>query len=71
MEAGAQIRHSVIMENVTVRKNAIVEYAIVDSNVEIAEGARVGDKNDSNETITVVGAGRYVCAEETLLEVEG
>ena len=71
VEEGAQIRHSVIMENVKVRKNAVVEYAIVDSDAVIAEGAHVGDQNDSNERITVIGTGKYVSADMSLLEVEG
>ena len=44
IEEGASVRDSIIMPGVTVKKNAVVQYAIVAENAVIGEGAVVGER---------------------------
>jgi glucose-1-phosphate adenylyltransferase len=69
VDSWARVEHSVILHNSRVRRHAIVENAILDKNVVIAEGAAVGvDKEHdrarglvvSDGGITVVGKGQVV-----------
>src|SRR5579871_3697946 len=69
VDSWARVEHSVIMHNSRVRRHAVVENAILDKNVVIAEGATVGvDKEHdrarglvvSHGGITVVGKGQVV-----------
>ena len=60
---GAIVRHSVLMTDAVVEKNAVVDYAILDKRVQVGTRARVGSGNerDPNPTadlkrgLTVVG----------------
>jgi len=60
VEAGAQVRDSVIFADVTVQSAATVDWSIVDVGTEIGTGARVGDGNPQEvlepELIVLVGA---------------
>ena len=67
----AEVTGSVLMNNVKVGRNAVVRNAIVDKNVVIPEGARVGVDPDEDRArgfvvseggITVVGKGQRVTA---------
>jgi glucose-1-phosphate adenylyltransferase len=69
VDSWARVERSVIMHNSRVRRHAVVENAIVDKNVVIAEGATIGlDKEHdrargltvSDGGITVVGKGQVV-----------
>ena len=65
----AEVTDSVLMNNVSVGRNAIVRNAIVDKNVVIPEGARLGVDPEEDRArgfvvseggITVVGKGQRV-----------
>ena len=67
----AEVTGSVLMNNVKVGRNAVVRNAIIDKNVVIPEGARVGVDPDEDRArgfvvseggITVVGKGQRVTA---------
>ena len=45
VEAGGQVRDSVIFADVTVRSAATVDWSIVDRGTEIGTGAKVGNGN--------------------------
>ena len=57
---GAKIMNSVIMPSTVIRDNAVVDYAIVAQNCEIAEGAKVAGEKGA---ITVVAEGESVLVE--------
>ncbi len=56
IEAGAEVRDSVILENVTVCKGAVLNFAIVDGGTTIGEGAELGEAGAGAGEICVVGA---------------
>ena len=60
VEEGAIIRDSVIMEDVTVKKNAEVYTAIVDSDSTILCHAVVGNANADKNNITVIAKGSVI-----------
>ena len=53
---------SVIMGDCVIHKDAVVEYSIIDRDVEIGEGARVGKAKDMAKGIAVLGEGMRVAA---------
>ncbi len=55
--AGAFVKDSVVMSGTTVEKDARVEYAILDSEVTVGEGALVGKPRETAAGVTVVGMG--------------
>ena len=57
VEEGAYVNDCVIMGNVTIKKGAKVEYAIIDHDTVIGENATVGGKRSDGCKITVLGAG--------------
>ena len=57
---GAKVTNSVIMPSTVIRDNAVVDYAIVAQNCEIAEGAKVAGEKGA---ITVVAEGETVLTE--------
>ncbi len=57
IEEGAYVNDCVIMANVTIKKGAKVEYAIIDYDTVIGENATVGGKRADGNKITVLGAG--------------
>jgi len=65
----ARVERAVILHNTIIGRNAVVENAILDKNVEVPEGAVVGvDKDHDRERgfvvseggITVVGKGQVI-----------
>jgi glucose-1-phosphate adenylyltransferase len=46
IEEGAKIINSIIFENTKIGKNAIVEYSILDANVTVCDGIKIGDKKE-------------------------
>ena len=60
VEAGAQVRDSVIFADVTVRSAATVDWSIVDRGTEIGTGAKVGNGNPQEvlepERLALLGA---------------
>ena len=59
---GATVVDSVIMGDCIIHKDAVVEYSIIDRDVEIGEGARVGKAKDMAKGIAVLGEGMRVAA---------
>lgn len=57
VEEGAYVNDCVIMGNVTIKKGAKIEYAIIDHDTVIGENATVGGKRADGCKITVLGAG--------------
>jgi glucose-1-phosphate adenylyltransferase len=69
VKENAKIDHSVILANVTVGNGAIIRRAILDKNVVVPEGARIGVDREadlargftvSDNGVTVVGKGVVV-----------
>ena len=59
---GATVVDSVIMGDCVIHKDAVVEYSIIDRDVEIGEGARVGKAKEMAKGIAVLGEGMRVAA---------
>ena len=60
---GAVVRDAVLMGNCIVREDAVVEYAILDQEVEVGAGARVGGARAvPGNGIAVVGGGVKIAA---------
>ena len=57
---GAKITNSVVMPSTVIRENAVVDYAIIAQNCEIADGAKVAGEKGA---ITVVAEGETVESE--------
>ncbi len=66
IEEGAFVKDCVIMGNVTVKKGAKVEYAIIDHDCVIEENAIVGASREAGAKIAVLGAGYRVAEGETI-----
>ena len=66
IEEGAYVNDCVIMANVTIKKGARVEYAIIDYDTVIGENATVGGKRADGNKITVLGAGCNVADGDTV-----
>ena len=48
------------MHHVSIGEGATIEYSILDSDVQVGKGAKVGRPRDIAEGITVIGAGNVV-----------
>ncbi len=69
VEKGATVRGAVVLHDTTVRPDAFVERAVVDADVPVGAGARVGGPASSaveNEGITLVGQGAGIPPEARL-----
>ena len=64
---GATVVDSVLMGDCIIGRDAVVEYSIIDRDVEIGEGARVGKAKGEAKGITVIGEGTRV-AEGAVVE---
>ncbi len=65
----AEVEDSVLMQGVDVGRNAVVRRAIVDKNVRIAEGAKVGvDPEADRERFTVSAGGVVVIPKGTTVK---
>jgi len=60
VEEGAMVRDCVIMENVRIRKSAIVDYAILDENTVVEEGAIVGEPRRDGGKLQVYSRGTVI-----------
>ena len=60
VEEGATVRDSVIMENARICKNAAVDYAILDENTIVLEGASAGVPRDSGGNLSVYARGSVI-----------
>ena len=66
VESGAVVKDSVIMANTYIGKDAVVEYSILDENITVEGGAKVGESKDTAKGIAVIGNGLKVAAGETV-----
>jgi glucose-1-phosphate adenylyltransferase len=53
VEEGAIVKDCVIMDNVRIGKNATVDYAILDENIRVEDGARAGESRENGGSLTV------------------
>ena len=60
VEEGAVVRDSVIMENARICKNAVVDYAILDENTIVREGAKAGNPRGSGGSLSVFARGSVI-----------
>ncbi|MGZ8455796.1 MAG: glucose-1-phosphate adenylyltransferase family protein [Gemmatirosa sp.] len=60
VEAGAEVRDSVLLDGAIVRRGARVVRAVLDQDVEVGTDARVGGEGDADDAIAVVGFGARV-----------
>jgi glucose-1-phosphate adenylyltransferase len=64
----AQVEDSVLMDGVRVRRHARIRRAIIDKNVEVPEGDRIGyDLDQDRERFTVTDSGIVVIAKNTVI----
>lgn len=63
VEEGAVVKDSVIFSGSVIKKNANVEYAIIDEDVVIEEGVTVGADKNTVKDVTVVGADSVITAD--------
>ena len=63
---GAVVRDSVVMSGSVVGRDATLSYSLIDSNVEIGEGAAVGGPVRCKEGVTVIGDGTKIADGETV-----
>ncbi|MFM7144515.1 MAG: glucose-1-phosphate adenylyltransferase [Alphaproteobacteria bacterium] len=64
----AQVEDSVLMDNVRVRRHARIRRAIIDKNVEVPEGDRIGyDLEMDRERFTVTDSGIVVIPKDTII----
>lgn len=66
VESGAVVKDSIIMADTYIGKDAVVEYSILDENITVEGGAKVGESKDTAKGIAVIGNGLKVAAGETV-----
>ena len=59
---GTVVENSVIMNNSVIGKNVRISYGMIDENVEIGDGATVGDEKSGKSKIALVGRGNKIAA---------
>jgi len=64
VEEGAKVIDSVIMENIRIGKDGTVQYAILDENTVVGEGASVGEPREKGGKVTVVSRCSVIEREE-------
>ena len=60
VEEGASVKDCVIMENVRIRKNAVVDYSILDESSVVEEGAVVGQPRKDGGKLNVFARGSVI-----------
>ena len=64
-EKGAKVKNSVIMSDVVIGENSVIEYSIIDENVNLGKNVCVGEEKTTGKGITVLGrnisVADYVC----------
>ena len=61
VKKGAVIKNSIIMGDVVVGENSTVEYSIIDENVSIGNNAKIGQSQEENKGIALLGRGITIC----------
>jgi len=60
VEAGAVVRDSVVLGNVTLKADSTVDYSVIDSDTVVGKGASVGKEKSGSKGITLLGGGLNV-----------
>jgi len=60
VEEGAVVKDSVIMDNARICKNAVVNYAILDEETVVSEGATAGEPLSKGAALTVISRGTVI-----------
>ncbi len=68
VEKGATVKDAVVLANSVIKANAYVSYSIIDENVTVGKGARIGVEKDSSAEIVVLGRGLTVADGVTVAE---
>ena len=68
VEKGATVKDAVVLANSVIKANATVSYSIIDENVTVGEGAKIGVNKDPKAEIVVLGRGITVAANATVAE---
>lgn len=55
VKKGATVKNSILMGDVVVDENANIEYSIIDEGAIINKNAKIGESQDSNKGITLIG----------------
>lgn len=66
IEEGAVVENSVVFNNTKIRRDAKIYYAILDEDVRVFSGAKVGDAKATSKEIAVVGRGYIVQDNEVI-----
>ena len=65
----SQVEDSVLFENVHIGRNAVVRRAVIDKNVQVPDGARIGvDPEEDRERFTLSDDGVVVVAKDAVIE---
>ncbi|MBQ6614364.1 MAG: glucose-1-phosphate adenylyltransferase [Clostridia bacterium] len=70
VEVGATVKDSVIMANTYIGKDATVDFAILDENITVEEGAKVGAPKESAKGLAVIGKNVTVAKGKTVADGE-
>ena len=68
VEKGATVKDSVVLANSVIKANACVSYSIIDENVTVGNGAKIGKEKDALSEIVVLGRGLTVADGVTVSE---
>ena len=66
VEAGAIVRDSVVMANTYIGKDASVNFSILDENITVETGAKIGESKDTAKGLAVIGNGCKIAAGTTV-----
>ena len=66
VEAGAVVRDSVIMANTYIGKDASVTFSILDENITVESGAKIGEAKETAKGLAVIGHGCKIEAGATV-----
>ncbi len=66
VEAGAIVKDSVIMANTYIGKDASVNFSILDENITVETGAKIGEAKDTAKGLAVIGHGCKIAAGTTV-----
>ena len=70
VEVGAVVKDSVIMANTYIGKNATVNFSILDENITVEEGVKVGAPKESAKGLAVIGKNVTVAEGKTVADGE-
>ena len=66
VEAGAVVKDSVVMANTYIGKDASVNFSILDENITVETGAKIGESKDTAKGLAVIGNGCKIAAGTTV-----